>query len=171
LKKLPRCEHALIAKSSRLDAEWPENRQLTLGMRHACLGCMSKPFTYRDLVVWKLGMNLAEDCYKATDAFPKSELYGLTSQLRRAAVSIPANIAEGHGRRSTKAYLNHVSIAIGSQAEFATCVELSARLGFLSQSDRLRIAGTCDTVGRLLYGLHRALKQKLAARRRNRSVS
>jgi four helix bundle protein len=81
------------------------------------LSSMPTPFTYRDLVVWKQGMDLTEQCYKATAPFPRSELYGLTSQLRRASVSIPSNIAEGHGRRSTKAYLNHVSIAIGSQAE------------------------------------------------------
>jgi four helix bundle protein len=132
---------------------------------------MPKPFTYRDLVVWKLGMELAERCYKATADFPKSELYGLTGQLRRASVSIPSNLAEGHARRSTKAYLNHVSIAIGSQAEFATCIELAARLGFLTQADRDRIVSVSDSVGRLLYGLHRALKLKVAARRRNRSVS
>jgi four helix bundle protein len=132
---------------------------------------MPKLFTYRDLVVWKLGMELAEESYRATAAFPKSELYGLTGQLRRAAVSIPANVAEGHGRRTTKAYLNHVSIAIGSQAEFATCIELAARLGFLAPADRDRIVRVSDSVGRLLYGLHRALKRKVAARRRNRSVS
>src|SRR5262245_23151019 len=132
---------------------------------------MSKPFTYRDLVVWKLGMDLAENCYKATESFPKSELYGLTSQLRRAAVSIPANVAEGHGRRSTKAYRNHVSIAIGSQAEFATCIELAARFGFLSPADRNRITRISDSVGKLLYGLHRALKRKIAARRRHRNGS
>ena len=78
-------------------------------------------------------MDLAEYCYKATASFPKSELYGLTGQLRRASVSIPSNVAEGHGRRTTKAYLNHVSIAIGSQAEFATCIELAARFGFLDE--------------------------------------
>jgi four helix bundle protein len=132
---------------------------------------MPNPFTYRDLVVWKQGMDLAEQCYKATASFPKWELYGLTSQLRRASVSIPSNVAEGHGRRSTKAYLNHVSIAIGSQSEFATCVELSARLGFLDEPTRKRVAALSDSVGRLLYGLHRALKRKLAERKRNRSVT
>jgi hypothetical protein len=66
---------------------------------------MATPFTFRDLDVWKQGMDLVETCYKTTGAFPRSELYGLTSQLRRAAVSMPSNIAEGHGRRTTKAYL------------------------------------------------------------------
>jgi four helix bundle protein len=111
------------------------SRQI-LGMRSAHAGVMSKPFTYRDLVVWKLGMDLVERCYKATASFPKSELYGLTAQLRRACVSIPSNIAEGHGTRSTKAYMNHVSIAIGSQAELTTCLELAA--SWLSEAKRAR---------------------------------
>ena len=70
-------------------------------------------FTYRDLIVWKQGVDLVEECYKLTASFPASELYGLTSQLRRAAVSIPANVAEGHCRRATKPFRHHVSIAIG----------------------------------------------------------
>ena len=116
-------------------------------------------------------MDLAEQCYKATASFPKSELYGLTGQLRRASVSIPSNVAEGHGRRSTKAYLNHVSIAIGSQAEFASCFELAARLGFVDEGSRKRVVALSDSVGRLLYGLHRALKRKLAEKKRTRSAT
>jgi len=142
-----------------------------LGMRSAHAGIMSKPFTYRDLVVRKLGMDLVERCYSATASFPKSELCGLTAQLRRACVSIPSNVAQCHGRRSTKAYMNHVSIAIGSQAEFTTCLELAARLGFPKSNERDPIINASDSVGRLLYGLHRALKRKLAVRRRIRSVS
>ena len=107
-------------------------------------------------------MELVEHCYRSTAAFPKTELYGLTSQLRRAAVSIPANLAEGHCRRSTKAYANHVSIAIGSHGELETCVELSLRLGFLSVEERTRILGISDSVGRLLNGLHRALSAKVS---------
>ena len=116
-------------------------------------------------------MDLVERCYKATASFPKSELYGLTAQLRRACVSIPSNIAEGHGRRSTKAYMNHVSIAIGSQAEFTTCLELGARLGFLKSNERDPIIKRERLTRKALYGLHRALKRKLAVRRRIRSVS
>jgi four helix bundle protein len=117
-------------------------------------------FTYRDLAAWKQGMDLVEDAYKATASFPRSELYGLTSQLRRAAISIPANIAEGHSRRTTKAYLNHVSIAIGSQAELETHLELSRRLGYLAPGDSVRLDAAVSSVGRLLYGLHRALALK-----------
>jgi four helix bundle protein len=114
-------------------------------------------FTYRDLDAWKQGMELVEDTYKTSVSFPKSELYGLTSQLRRAAISIPANLAEGHSRRTTKAYLNHVSVAIGPQAELETHIELSRRLGFLTPDDSARLATAASSVGRLLYGLHRAL--------------
>ena len=119
------------------------------------------PFTYRELEVWKQGMDLVEEAYKATRSFPKSELYGLTSQLHRAAISIPANIAEGHSRRTTKAYLNHVSVAIGSQAELETHIELSQRLGYLKPGENTQLAATARSVGRLLYGLHRALARKL----------
>ena len=121
-------------------------------------------FTYRDLEVWKLGVDLVEACYKATAVFPKSEMFGLTSQMRRAAVSIPSNIAEGHARRTTKAYMNHVSIAIGSHAEFATCIELRRRLGFLTETEANRIVALSDSVGRLLYGLYRALARKQQAK-------
>jgi four helix bundle protein len=118
-------------------------------------------FTYRDLDVWKQGMDLVEESYRATASFPKSELYGLTSQLRRAAVSIPANVAEGHSHKSTRVYLNHLSIAIGSHSELETCIELGFRLGFLASGDRNRVMTTCDSVGRLLSGLYRALARKI----------
>jgi four helix bundle protein len=119
-------------------------------------------FTYRNLIVWQQGLTLVEECYRLTAAFPKSELYGLTSQLRRAAVSIPANVAEGQSRRETKPYRHHVSIAIGSHGELETLIELACRLGFLSVSDKTRVMKLCDSVGRLLSGLHRSLKQKIA---------
>ena len=92
---------------------------------------MSIPFTYRDLDAWKLGMDLVEHCYRVTAIFPKSELYGLTSQMRRAAVSIPSNLAEGHCRHSTKVFINHVDIALGSHGELETCIELAGRLASL----------------------------------------
>jgi len=117
--------------------------------------------TYRDLEVWKQGMELVEECYKLTTGFPRSELFGLTTQIRRAAVSIPANVAEGQCRRETKPYRHHVSIAIGSHGELETYFELSVRLGFLSRSDYSRVMKRCDSVGRLLSGLHRALKRRI----------
>jgi four helix bundle protein len=122
---------------------------------------MSPAFTYRDLEAWKQGMDLVERCYRTTANLPPSELYGLTSQLRRAAVSIPSNVAEGHCRRSTKAYANHVSIALGSHGELATCIELCARLGFIKQVEANRLLESSNSVGRLLNGLYRSLEAKL----------
>src|SRR4051812_29364875 len=117
--------------------------------------------TYRDLEVWKQGMDLVEGCYKISAMFPKSELYGLTSQLRRAAISIPSNIAEGRSRKSTKAFRNHVSIALGSHGELETCIELANRLGFSTRDDTIRLMNLCDPVGRMLSGLHRALARRV----------
>ena len=84
--------------------------------------------SYRDLAVWQRGMQLAEDVYRLTALFPPEERFGLTSQLRRATTSIPANIAEGHSRSSTKDFLRHLSIAVGSLAEVTTFIELAERL-------------------------------------------
>jgi four helix bundle protein len=123
---------------------------------------MSTSFTYHELDVWKQGMDLVEQCYLETASSPRSELYGLTSQLRRAAVSIPANVAEGHWRWTTKAYANHVSIAMGSHGELETYIELGCRLGYLSADARARMLRVSDSVGRLLNGLHRALVRKLS---------
>ena|SRR5688572_2033746 len=80
--------------------------------------------------VWQAGMELAESIYQLTATFPAQEMYGLTSQLRRAAVSVPSNIAEGHTRESTKEYLHHISMAQASLAEVQTQVELAGRLGY-----------------------------------------
>lgn len=109
-------------------------------------------FGHRKLHVWERAMRLVEQCYGVTRRFPDSELYGLTCQIRRAAVSIPSNIAESHCRRTTRAYLNHVSIALGSHAELETLLELGGRLGFLSSADSTDLLETCDSVGRLLNG-------------------
>src|SRR5579864_6381300 len=100
-------------------------------------------------------MSLVESCYAATKAFPADERYGLTAQLRRAAVSIPSNIAEGWCRRTTPAYINHVSIALGSHGEFETCMEIAFRLGYLTDAAKMKVLGVSDSTGRLLNGLLR----------------
>src|SRR4051794_24684844 len=87
--------------------------------------------SFRDLRVWQAGMDLVEEVYRATDAFPRTETYGLATQLQRAAVSVPSNIAEGHTRAYTKDYLHHVAIAHGSLAEVQTQIELAVRLAFM----------------------------------------
>jgi four helix bundle protein len=96
---------------------------------------------YKTLDVWQQGMKLVEHTYRATSSFPKAELYGLTSQLRRAAVSIPSNVAEGSCRRNNRVYANHVAIALGSHGELETYIELASRLGFLTNKERESLAG------------------------------
>src|SRR5438046_1810310 len=106
-------------------------------------------------------MDLVEQCYRVTASYPAHETYGLASQIRRAAISIPSNIAEGHCRHTTKAYINYVSIALGSHGELETCVEMSRRLGLIKRSDEQQLSASCASVGRLLNGLHRALERTL----------
>jgi four helix bundle protein len=122
---------------------------------------------YRNLDTWQQAMNLVETIYHATAKFPPSELYGLTSQLRRAAVSIPANIAEGYCRRNTKVYANHVSIALGSHGEVETLIELACRLGFLNAKAREAFDLRTDSVGKLLSGLFRSIEERSVNRKKD----
>jgi four helix bundle protein len=108
-------------------------------------------------------MDLVVNVYRATEQFPATERYGLTSQIRRAVVSIPSNIAEGHGRRSDGAYLNHIRIALGSQAELGTVIEAAARLGFLTTDHASSLLSEIDRVRQLLYGLRRSLERRRQA--------
>ena len=113
---------------------------------------------FRELEVWQLAMDLVEDCYRITRRLPIEERYGLTSQIRRAAVSIPANVAEGHNRRLPKPYRNHVNIGMGSQAELETLLELTVRLQMLPAEALNGIDMVVRRVGQMLHGLHRSLK-------------
>src|SRR5262249_40007128 len=90
-----------------------------------------------------------------------TERYGLTSQIRKAAVSIPSNVAEGHSRRLTRPYANHVSIAMGSGGELETCLELSRRLGFLTQAQAVSVLASCNSEGQILPRLYQVLARKL----------
>jgi four helix bundle protein len=116
--------------------------------------------SYRDLEVWQKAMKLAEVCYQSTEGFPKREMFGLTSQIRRAAVSIASNIAEGHSRRSRLAYLNHLSIALGSQSEVETQIELASRLSMMPHEAASEILTLAGQVGRMLHALIAALERK-----------
>ena len=116
---------------------------------------------YRQLKVWQKAMDLAEQCYQVTRTFPKEELFGLTSQIRRAAVSVPANIAEGHGRYHTKEFLNHLSIARGSLMEVETHLQLSQRIGLLSLQTVDGLLTLTDEISRMLSGLRQSLESKL----------
>jgi len=103
---------------------------------------------------------LVEQCYRCTKAFPPDERFGLTSQIRRAAVSVPSNIAEGASRLTSNAYIHHLGISRGSLSEFETCVEIAWRLNYLPQEEAKELGELCGTVGRLLNGLLRALRTR-----------
>lgn len=116
---------------------------------------------YRQLDTWQFAMTLVDGCYDVTARFPASELYGLVSQIRRAAVSIPSNLAEGYCRRTTKAYRNHVGIALGSHAELETCLEIARRRKMLSDTDFSTLEAQFTSVGQMLTRLWQALDEKV----------
>ena len=116
--------------------------------------------SYRDLRVWQDGMALAVACYRLTQQFPKEELYGITSQIRRSASSVPANIAEGNGRENTGEYIQFLRIAQGSLKELETHLLLSARVGFATPSVVDPILMRCETQGKQLRALIRSLQRK-----------
>jgi len=113
--------------------------------------------SYRDLEAWQAAMAVAEQCYHVTKTFPQSEQYGLTAQMRRAAVSVASNIAEGH-QRTRAGYLNYVQIALGSLAEVETQLELALRLKFLNADDAKSTQHAIARTGQLLHGLLRSLR-------------
>ncbi len=109
--------------------------------------------TYEDLKVWRRAMDLVLQVYRATAAFPKQEVYGLTSQMRRAAVSVPSNIAEGKGRFSRKELVQFLFHARGSLLELCTQITIARELGFLGTDKGRRLIESTGEVGRLLNGL------------------
>ena len=116
--------------------------------------------TYRDLLVWQRAMDLVVVAYQLGRRLPKDELYGLISQIRRAATSVPANIAEGQGRRHTGEFLNFLGIANGSLMELETHIIASQRLGFVTDADVQEGLQVASHVGRMLAGLMRRLKER-----------
>jgi four helix bundle protein len=116
-------------------------------------------YGHRDLKVWQKSMDLAELCYRATAKFPTDERYGLTPQIRRAAVSIASNIAEGKGRTTVGEYGNYLSIARGSLKELETQLELSRRLSFLEERDHAATEELCTEISKMLTGLKRAIRR------------
>jgi four helix bundle protein len=113
---------------------------------------------YSDLKVWQKSMNLVDVVYQVTDSFPTSEKFGLCCQLQRAAVSIPANIAEGHGRKFTNVFLNHLSIASGSLMEVETLQLIAQRRKYVADSAVDDLLGQTEEIGKMLSGLSRSLK-------------
>lgn len=120
--------------------------------------------SHKDLDVWKEGVALAAHIYEMTEDFPKSEIYGLTSQMRRAAVSIPSNIAEGAARLSHKEFLQFLSIASGSLSELDTQLDIALSIGYLTRGKRSDIDGAVESVASKLAGLARSVKAKAAKR-------
>lgn len=116
---------------------------------------------YQELIVWQKAMNFVESVYMASSHFPNAELYGLTSQVRRAAVSIPSNIAEGQGRTSTRDFLHFLAVAQGSLREVETQIMLACRLKFIEKPLETTLLNSAAEVGRLLSGLCNSLNQKL----------
>ncbi|HEY3059435.1 MAG TPA: four helix bundle protein [Chloroflexota bacterium] len=117
--------------------------------------------SYRDLRVWQAGLALVREIYAATATFPRSETFGLVSQMRRAAVSVPSNIAEGHTRGYTREYLRHIVIAHGSLAELLTQIEIAGELGFLDATNARDLSISADSLSRQINALRTALADRL----------
>lgn len=113
--------------------------------------------SYRDLRVWDTSMSLALEVYRITELFPKEERFGLTAQLRRAALSVPSNIAEGHARSTRGEYKNSLSNARGSIAEVEVQLTLARELGYVESPILTKALGYCDSISRMLTNLKRAL--------------
>ena len=117
--------------------------------------------SYRDLRVWQLGVDLVEEVYNLTQHFPRKEIYALTSQMRRAAISIPSNVAEGHTREHSREYLQHLSMAQASLAELETQAEIAVRLGYLQPEELASFLEQTTSLGKQLYALRNALARRL----------
>ena len=116
--------------------------------------------SYRDLKVWQKAMDLTEHCYRATQSFPTEERYGLTSQIRRSAVSVAANIAEGYGRDSDGSFIQFLRISQGSLKELETQIIVSERIGALANQSSQILLSMADEIGRMIRGLINSIGNK-----------
>lgn len=122
---------------------------------------MIKPIhSFRDLVVWQKSVDLVTEIYRLSKKFPKEEVFGLTSQIRRAAVSIPSNIAEGRGKSSKGEFQQFLHHSRGSLAEVETQIIIAQNLGYLPAAEAEPVMGSIAEIGRLLHGLLTSLKKK-----------
>ena len=119
--------------------------------------------SYRDLRVWREAMDLAEKCYRLTATFPRRETFGMTAQIRRASVSIAANIAEGYGRETTGAYGQFLRVAQGSLKELETHLLLAGRVGLATDVAVAPLLAACDQIGRMLRSLIRSIDRSSKA--------
>jgi four helix bundle protein len=120
--------------------------------------------SYRDLRVWQEGMTLAELSYRLTRAFPREEMFGLAAQIRRAAASIPANIAEGHGRENTQSFIQYLRIAQGSLKELETHLQLAERVGLIKSGEMIDPMQQCEALGKMVRLLIRSLQENARKR-------
>ncbi len=116
--------------------------------------------SYRDLRVWQEAMTLGEKCYELTREYPKDELYGMSSQIRRSAASVPANIAEGYGRGTRGEYIQSLRVAQGSLKELETHLMLSQRVRLSSDAAFEPVLAQCEAVGKMLHALIRSLQKR-----------
>ena len=114
--------------------------------------------SYRDLRVWNEAMELAADCYRLTRSFPREELFGLTAQIRRACVSVPANIAEGYGRESAGSYAQFLKNAQGSLKELETHLLLAVKVEIMPREEASSLLDRAESVGKMLRGLLRSIQ-------------
>jgi four helix bundle protein len=134
------------------------------------MGGMPQIESFRDLIVWQKSMDLSVRCYLLTRRFPRRDQLVLGYQIQKSALSIPSNVSEGHERRSTRAYINHLRIANGSGAELQTQLETAKRVFLITETEAKRYIEDAIEIGRMLGGLIAALKRKrLAARRKSES--
>ena len=112
---------------------------------------------YSELIVWQKAMDIVIEIYRATESFPKTEVFGLVNQMRRAAVSIPSNIAEGQGRSTTKDFVHFLHIARGSLQELETQTIIAHRLNYFNQTTRDQLVTRVTEIAKILYGLIRSL--------------
>jgi four helix bundle protein len=120
--------------------------------------------SYRDPQVWQDGMALAAICYQLTKHLPREELFAMSSQIRRSASSIPANVAEGHGRENTQSFIQYLRIAQGSLKELETHLLLSQRVGLLNEKQLHEPMEQCAVLGKRIRSLIRSLQQRVAKR-------
>lgn len=113
---------------------------------------------FRDLHVWQRSMDLVLDVYRITDAYPRYEMFNLTTHTRKSSISIPSNVAEGANRRALPAYVNHVNIAMGSEGELFTQLEVGRRRGYVSDKDLEKPFRDLAEIGRMLNGLSTSLE-------------
>ena len=116
-------------------------------------------FSHKDLEAWKLAMDLAEEIYIVTNRFPKQEMFGLSAQMRRSAVSIASNVAEGAARQSKPEFIRFLYMSTGAASELDTQIEISGRVGLLVTEDASKLQERADRISKLLYGLIRSLKR------------